>query len=145
MSALCGHCLFGLGDLVNAKVHYYCVLESEQPSNIHLVYLNCAQLLETQEDSQEARKLVLLACKYHSTPFTWFRAGQLYLSVNIYSGWFLHVGIRYFGSPCSCACMLFWWSNYIWGEPSWKKISNENKKTQKINKELQVNNYLASD
>lgn len=79
LTALSGHCLLGLDKKEDAKDEYYSILKSENCStNLHLVYIKCAKIVEDLGDTQEARKLILLACKHAPTPYTWLRAGQLY-------------------------------------------------------------------
>ncbi|KAJ8927141.1 hypothetical protein NQ314_020414 [Rhamnusium bicolor] len=81
--SLSGHCLLALCKQEEAKEEYYHVLESfNRPDDVHMTYVNCAQILENLGNDQEARKLILMACKYSPTPYTWFRAGQLYLQEN---------------------------------------------------------------
>ncbi|CAG9823002.1 unnamed protein product [Phaedon cochleariae] len=83
VAALSGHCLLALNKKEEAKKEYYHVLESfGRPDNIHLVYINCARILEHMGDDQEARKLILLACKFKPTPYTWLKAGLLYFQEN---------------------------------------------------------------
>lgn len=77
--ALLGHCLLGSGKKEAAKNEYYYILKSEgSPQELHMVYIKCAEIMEDIGETQEARKLILLACKYNPTPYTWFKAGQLY-------------------------------------------------------------------
>lgn len=79
LTALSGHCLFGQQKLKDAKDDYYSLLKSENcNTNLHLVYIKCAKIMEDLGDTQEARKLILLACKYSPTPYTLLRAAQLY-------------------------------------------------------------------
>ncbi|KAJ8940442.1 hypothetical protein NQ318_007142 [Aromia moschata] len=78
VAALSGHCLLALDRQKEAKEEYEHVLQSfSRPEDVHMVYVNCARVLESMEDRQTARKLMLLACKYSPTPYTWFKTGQL--------------------------------------------------------------------
>ena len=49
-----------------------------RPNDIHMVYLYGALAFDDAGDSQMARKLTLLACKYSPTPQTWLQAGGHY-------------------------------------------------------------------
>lgn len=53
-----------------------------RPEDIHLVYVNCSNALSKLGDDQTARKLILLACKQHQSPYVWFSAGKLYFYEN---------------------------------------------------------------
>ncbi|XP_023311235.1 cilia- and flagella-associated protein 70-like, partial [Anoplophora glabripennis] len=83
VSSLSGHCLYALSRLPEAQEDYYHVLESlDRPDDIHMVYINCAQILDDSGNRQDARKLILLACKHSPTHYTWYRAGLLYFQDN---------------------------------------------------------------
>ncbi|CAH1975157.1 unnamed protein product [Acanthoscelides obtectus] len=83
VGSLHGHCLMALERFVEAKDQYHHVLEAyNRPKNIHLVNLNCALAEEKLGYDQEARKFVLLSCKYNPSPSTWLKAGQLYFKQN---------------------------------------------------------------
>ncbi|XP_076271395.1 cilia- and flagella-associated protein 70-like [Rhynchophorus ferrugineus] len=80
---LSGHILFAQNNLTEAKEEYFHVIESfDRPDDIHLTYLNCSNILERLGDDQTARKLILIACKYHPTPHVWLTAGKLYFKQN---------------------------------------------------------------
>lgn len=80
--SLKGHCLLGAGFCRQALVAYLRVLQSyNRPNDVHMVYVKAAVIYEGLKDLQEARKLMLLACKYSPTPYTWLTAGLLYYKV----------------------------------------------------------------
>ncbi|VEN60649.1 unnamed protein product [Callosobruchus maculatus] len=83
VGSLYGHCLMALERYEEARDQFHHVLEAyNRPKNIHLVNLNCALAEETLGNDQEARKFILLSCKYNPSPYTWLRAGQLYFKQN---------------------------------------------------------------
>lgn len=83
-ASLKGHCLLALGFGRQALVAYLHVLHSyNRPDDIHMVYVKAAVIFESFKDLQEARKLMLLVCKYSPTPYTWLTAGLLYYKVCI--------------------------------------------------------------
>ncbi|XP_056636841.1 uncharacterized protein LOC130445298 [Diorhabda sublineata] len=83
VSSLAGHCLMALDRKVEAKEQYYHALESfDRPDHLHLTSINLARVLGELEEDQEARKFILLACKYKPTPYTWYLAGVLYYQEN---------------------------------------------------------------
>ncbi|KAJ8973430.1 hypothetical protein NQ317_016713 [Molorchus minor] len=83
VSSLAGHCLLALDRHEEAKEEYYHVLESyNRPDDVHMVYINSARVLSNMGSSQDARKFMLLACKYSPTPYTWFKTGELYLEAG---------------------------------------------------------------
>lgn len=66
-----------------AKDMYDHIIKSyNRPDDIHLIYIKMSIVLEHLQEIQEARKMVLLACKYSPTPYTWLAAGLLYYKVN---------------------------------------------------------------
>jgi hypothetical protein len=68
-----------LGKLEEAHEEYMHVVESfERPEDMHLLYLNCAK---TTDATQEARKLLLIACKNNPTPYSWMSCGIVYFNV----------------------------------------------------------------
>uniref|UniRef100_A0A6P7F332 Uncharacterized protein LOC114325824 n=1 Tax=Diabrotica virgifera virgifera TaxID=50390 RepID=A0A6P7F332_DIAVI len=78
-SSLAGHCFLGLDRKGEAEKQYYYALESyNRPVYLHLVTVNLAQVLIDKGADQEARNLMLLACKYNPSPYTWYMAGKLY-------------------------------------------------------------------
>ncbi|KAG5894857.1 hypothetical protein JTB14_023706 [Gonioctena quinquepunctata] len=80
---LSGHCLLALDERKEAKKHYYHAMgEFERPNDMHLFHLNISKILEYCGQDQESRKFILLACKYNPTPYTWLKAGLLYLQEN---------------------------------------------------------------
>nr|CAH7767215.1 unnamed protein product [Callosobruchus chinensis] len=83
VGSLYGHCLMALERFEEARDQYHHVLEAyNRPKNIHLVNLNCSLAEEILGSDQEARKFVLISCKYNPSPYTWLRAGQLYFKQN---------------------------------------------------------------
>ncbi|XP_050306954.1 cilia- and flagella-associated protein 70 [Anthonomus grandis grandis] len=83
IQSLSGHAHFVKGNLERAKECYYHVINSfDRPDDIHLVYLNCAEVLTDLGDDQNARKLLLITCKHHQTPQVWYRIGKLYFREN---------------------------------------------------------------
>lgn len=83
-ASLKGHCLLATGCSRQALIAYLLVLESyNRPDDIHMVYVNASIIYESVKNFQEARKLMLLACKYSPTPYTWLTAGLLYYKVGI--------------------------------------------------------------
>lgn len=81
-ASLKGHCLLAGGFARQALVAYSHVLHSyNRPDDVHMVYVKAAVILEGLKDLQEARKLMLLACRYSPTPYTWLTAGLLYYKV----------------------------------------------------------------
>ncbi|KAG5874177.1 hypothetical protein JTB14_015027 [Gonioctena quinquepunctata] len=78
-ASLSGHCLFALGKFEEAKQDYYHAIGYEnRPDDLHLVYLNYSDICRNMGDYQEAIKLLLLACKYNPTAYTWLKTGLLY-------------------------------------------------------------------
>nr|XP_015834828.1 PREDICTED: cilia- and flagella-associated protein 70 [Tribolium castaneum] len=78
--SLTGHCYLAIGKQQEAYEQYSHILESfQRPDNIHLVYLNCAKVAP---NAQEAKKLLLTACKHRPTPYTWMACGIAYLKLN---------------------------------------------------------------
>ncbi|XP_060517008.1 cilia- and flagella-associated protein 70-like [Cylas formicarius] len=81
--SLFGHCLLALKNYERAQEEYHHVIESyNRPEVIHLVYVNCSVALKQLGDLERARKLILIACKYHQTPYVWMTAGKLYYELN---------------------------------------------------------------
>ncbi|XP_072383371.1 cilia- and flagella-associated protein 70-like isoform X2 [Diabrotica undecimpunctata] len=79
VSSLAGHCFLALGRKEEAEKQYYYALESfNRPVYLHLVTVNLAQVLIDKGADQKARNLMLLACKYNPSPYTWYIAGKLY-------------------------------------------------------------------
>ncbi|KAJ3643953.1 hypothetical protein Zmor_011166 [Zophobas morio] len=77
--SLTGHCYLALGKPEQALYEYLHVLQSfERPDDMHLLYINCAEIMD---NIQEARKILLIACKNHPTPYTWMACGIAYLAV----------------------------------------------------------------
>ncbi|CAG9768414.1 unnamed protein product [Ceutorhynchus assimilis] len=81
--ALSGHILLAQSKLNEAQNEYFRVIEAyNRPQNIHLVYINCAEILSKLGNIKKAIKLILIACKIHETPHLWFSAGKLYYHQN---------------------------------------------------------------
>lgn len=79
MVCLTGHCYLALGDHAQALYEYRHILDSfERPDDMPLLYLNCAKVMA---DSQEIRKVLLICCKNHPTPYTWLSCGKEYFKV----------------------------------------------------------------
>lgn len=82
-AALKGHCLLAAGFSRQALAAYMHVLNSyNRPEDVHMVYVKAAVIYEEMKNLQEARKLMLLACKYSPTPYTWMTVGLLYYKVS---------------------------------------------------------------
>ncbi|KAG5894861.1 hypothetical protein JTB14_023710 [Gonioctena quinquepunctata] len=80
---LSGHCLLALDKKREAKKNYYHAMgEFGRPNDMHLFHLNISKILEYCGKDQESRKFILLACKYNPTPYTWLKAGLIYLQEN---------------------------------------------------------------
>lgn len=59
---------------------YERILQSkDRPDDIHLIYLRAAIAHDRNNNDQYSRKLLLLACKYCPTPYSWLGAGLMYL------------------------------------------------------------------
>lgn len=86
IASLKGHCLLAIGFTKQALALYLHVLQSyNRPDDVHMVYVKAAVIYEELKDLQEARKLMLLVCKYSPTPYTWMTAGLLYYKVCIFT------------------------------------------------------------
>ncbi|CAG9764617.1 unnamed protein product [Ceutorhynchus assimilis] len=81
--ALSGHILLAQSKENEAKDEYFRIIESyNKPKDIHLVYLNSAEILAKQGEGQTARKCILNTCKIHQTPHVWLTAGKLFYQQN---------------------------------------------------------------
>ncbi|KAK5643255.1 hypothetical protein RI129_007100 [Pyrocoelia pectoralis] len=79
VNSLMGHCYLALEKLENAKREYMRVLESfNRPDDIHLVYVYLALISERTGNKHFAKNMLLSACKYSPTPYTWLGAGLIY-------------------------------------------------------------------
>lgn len=82
---LLGHSLTKLRQYAKAREAYDAIIDTEnRPDDIHLIYINCAIACDRLDVGQSARKILLLACKYCPTPYTWLGAGLLYFHQKDY-------------------------------------------------------------
>lgn len=61
-----------------AEIYERILTDHNCPNNVHLIYVNAAIANDRKDNGQHARKLLLLACKYTPTPYTWLAAGLMY-------------------------------------------------------------------
>ncbi|KAF5302305.1 hypothetical protein FQA39_LY10344 [Lamprigera yunnana] len=79
IGSLKGHCYLALTKYHLAQAEYMRVLEMfNKPDDLHLLYVYLALIYERLDNKQFSRKLLLLACKYSPTPYTWLATGLLY-------------------------------------------------------------------
>ncbi|KAK9876659.1 hypothetical protein WA026_014034 [Henosepilachna vigintioctopunctata] len=80
---LTGHCHMWKHRYEEAKEQFMYVLNSfDRPEDMHMLYVHCAKVLSILNEEQEARKIVLKACKNNPTPHTWIVAGTFYYNEN---------------------------------------------------------------
>ncbi|KAL3266776.1 hypothetical protein HHI36_010934 [Cryptolaemus montrouzieri] len=80
---LTGHCFVWKHEYEEARKEFFYVLESyDRPDDMHMLYVHCAKVLSLLNREQEARKIMLKACKNNPTPYTWMIAGSFFYNEN---------------------------------------------------------------
>ncbi|XP_044749185.1 cilia- and flagella-associated protein 70-like [Coccinella septempunctata] len=81
--ALTGHCLVWKHEYEAAREEFFYVLNAfDRPDDIHMLYIDTAKVLSILGKEQEARQIMLLACKSNPTPYTWTIAGTFFYNEN---------------------------------------------------------------
>ncbi|XP_045480859.1 cilia- and flagella-associated protein 70-like [Harmonia axyridis] len=81
--SLTGHCFVWKHKYEAAREEFFYVLDSfDRPDDMHILYIHTAKVLSILGKEQEARQIMLLACKRHPTPYTWTIAGTFYYNEN---------------------------------------------------------------